>query len=110
MAWTNEAHWYDWRAAQNRKPAQYRCPLCGRQLPAMSDHMLLFPDGDHSRRRHAHAACVFKARREGRLPTRSEWLKTQSPAAQGRPGRRLSAKRILCALRPRLRRSRPSDS
>ena len=110
MPWADGAHWYDWRQAQNRKPAQYRCPICGRQLPAMSDHMLLFPEGDHARRRHAHSACVFKARRAGQLPTRSEWERSQRPTGQGRPARRLSAKRILWALRPRLRRSRPSDS
>ncbi len=39
--------------------------------------MLLFPEGDHSRRRHAHADCVMAARKAGRLPTREEWLKTQ---------------------------------
>ena len=110
MPWTDEAHWYEWRAAQNRKPAQYRCPLCGKQLPALSDHMLLFPEGDHSRRRHAHTACAVKARNQGRLPTRSEWQKSQPRVVQERPARRLSAKRILWALRPRLRRSRPSDS
>jgi hypothetical protein len=110
MTWTNQAHWYDWRQAQNRKPAHYRCPLCGLQLPSMSDHMLLFPEGDHNRRRHAHTSCVLKARGEGRLPSRSEWLKSQRSPAQDRPARRLSAKRILYALRPRLRRSRPSDS
>jgi hypothetical protein len=108
MPWTDQAQWYDARRAQNRKPAHYRCPLCGRQLPALSDHMLLFPEGDHSRRRHAHTQCVVNARGQGRLLTRSEWLKRQP--AQERPGRQLSAKRILWALRPRLRRSRPSDS
>ena len=65
------------RRAQNRKPATYRCPLCGNHLPALSEHMLITPEGDASRRRHAHTACVMKARRDGRLPTREEWLKTQ---------------------------------
>jgi hypothetical protein len=110
MPWTDGARWYDARRSQNRKPAHYRCPLCGNQLPSMSDHMLLFPEGDHARRRHAHAECVYRARNAGRLPTRDEWLRSQAPAGQERPGRRLSAKRILWALRPRLRRSRPSDS
>jgi hypothetical protein len=34
--------------------------------------MLMFPEGDHERRRHAHTACVMAARRAGRLPTREE--------------------------------------
>jgi hypothetical protein len=39
--------------------------------------MLIVPEGDSSRRRHAHSACVLDARRRGRLPTRDEWLRTQ---------------------------------
>jgi len=65
------------RRAQNLKPATYRCPLCGRHLPALSEHMLLFPEGDRTRRRHAHTECVMAARQSGRLPTHEEWLKTQ---------------------------------
>ncbi len=74
-----DAHpaWWSMRRAQNLKPATYRCPLCGRQLPALSEHMLIVPEGDASRRRHAHTACVLAAREAGRLPTRDEWLKTQ---------------------------------
>lgn len=65
------------RRAQNRKPATYRCPLCGEHLPALSEHVLLAPEGDASRRRHAHSSCVLAARRAGRLPTREEWQSTQ---------------------------------
>jgi hypothetical protein len=65
------------RRAQNLKPATYRCPLCGKPLPALSEHMLIAPEGDANRRRHAHTECVLKARNAGRLPTREEWLKTQ---------------------------------
>ena len=65
------------RRAQNRKPATYRCPLCGRYLPALSEHMLIAPEGDGGRRRHAHTKCVLAARKAGRLPTRDEWLATQ---------------------------------
>jgi hypothetical protein len=72
-----EARWWSVRRAQNRKPATYTCPLCGRYLPALSEHMLIAPEGDSSRRRHAHSACVLRARRQGRLITREEWLKTQ---------------------------------
>jgi hypothetical protein len=68
----SQAAWYAVRAAANRKPATYRCPLCGGLLPALSDHMLVVPEGDASRRRHAHSPCVVKARREGRLPMREE--------------------------------------
>ena len=66
------ASWYAVRPAANRKPATYRCPLCGGMLPALSEHMLGLPEGDASRRRHAHAACVMKARRGGRLPLRED--------------------------------------
>jgi hypothetical protein len=72
-----EPRWWYVRRAQNLKPSTYRCPLCGRHLPALSDHMLLFPEGDRARRRHAHTECVMVARKAGRLPTREEWLKTQ---------------------------------
>jgi hypothetical protein len=67
-----QASWYAVRPATNRKPATYRCPLCGALLPALSNHMLVLPEGDTSRRRHAHIGCVMKARREGRLPLREE--------------------------------------
>jgi hypothetical protein len=69
--------WFEARRAQNRKPATYTCPLCHQLLPALSEHMLLFPEGDHQRRRHAHTACVLRARQDGRLPTREEWRAAQ---------------------------------
>lgn len=83
-----QARWWDARRAQNRKPSTYTCPLCGRLLPSLSEHMLIVPEGDSSRRRHAHTACVTRAREAGRLPTRSEWLKTQ-PREPGLPARLL---------------------
>jgi len=68
------------RPAQNRKPATYRCPFCGKHLASMSEHVLIAPEDDRSKRRHAHTECVMKARREGRLPTRDEWLEeTRGP-------------------------------
>jgi hypothetical protein len=67
-----KARWYAVRPAANRKPATYRCPLCGGMLPALSEHMLVSPDGDTTRRRHAHSACVMAARKQGRLPLREE--------------------------------------
>jgi hypothetical protein len=85
------ARWWTVRRAQNRKPATYTCPLCGRYLPALSEHALIAPEGDSSRRRHAHTRCVLDARRAGRLPTRDEWLATQprTPSALRRAFSRL---------------------
>ena len=71
------ARWWTIRRAQSRKPATYRCPLCNRQLPALSEHVLIVPEGDGSRRRHAHTTCAARARKAGRLPSQSEWRKTQ---------------------------------
>jgi len=39
--------------------------------------MLIAPEGDTRRRRHAHTECVLKARARGQLPTREEWRRTQ---------------------------------
>jgi hypothetical protein len=43
----------------------------------MSEHVLIAPEDDRSKRRHAHVECVRKARAEGRLPTRDEWLEAE---------------------------------
>jgi hypothetical protein len=67
-----DARWYALRPAANRKPATYRCPLCGDFLPALSEHFLVVPEGDAARRRHAHRECVLDARRSGRLPLRED--------------------------------------
>ena len=72
------------RRAQNRKPATYRCPFCGRYLPALSEHVLIAPEGDMSRRRHAHTECVLAERRAGRLPTEEEWRRSERPPTRGR--------------------------
>jgi hypothetical protein len=87
MAKLVQASWWSVRRAQNRKPATYRCPLCGGFLPALSEHVLIAPEGDASRRRHAHTKCVLEARKAGRLPSRDEWAKDQ-PRRPG-PWRRL---------------------
>jgi hypothetical protein len=77
--------WWETRRAQSTKPATYRCPLCGGQLPALSEHMLLYPEGDHNRRRHAHTRCVMDARQAGELATRAEWqAATRGPSPPGR--------------------------
>ena len=72
-----QARWWAVRRAQSSKPATYRCPFCGRHLPAMSEHMLMFPEGDKGRRRHAHTKCVLAARERGQLMLREDWLATQ---------------------------------
>src|SRR5213080_2919247 len=81
---TRNAAWWAMRRANSRKPATYTCPICGRYLAAMSEHMLIAPEGDASRRRHAHTACVMAERRAGRLPTRDEYLRAQRPAGERR--------------------------
>lgn len=77
MAKLEPALWWTLRFAQSGKPATYTCPLCGLRLHAMSPHVLIAPEGDGGRRRHAHAECVEAARRTGRLPTHDEWRATQ---------------------------------
>jgi hypothetical protein len=39
--------------------------------------MLIAPEGDLGRRRHAHTECVLSARAAGRLVLKDEWLRTQ---------------------------------
>lgn len=53
-------------------------------------HMLVVPEGDTRRRRHAHTECVLAERRAGRLPSRDEWLATQP-----QPERRSRLARLL---------------
>jgi hypothetical protein len=61
------------RRAHSTKPATYTCPICGRYLVAMSEHVLIAPEGDMEQRRHAHLDCV----RAARLPTYDDWRATQ---------------------------------
>ena len=82
----DDARWWALRRVQSFKPVSYTCPLCSLQLHAMTDHVLLTPEGDGERRRHAHSACVRSARAQGRLPSQDEWKATQ-PRAAGRLGR-----------------------
>jgi hypothetical protein len=86
----DEARWWTVRAAQNLKPATYRCPFCGELLPALSEHVLVMPEGDARRRRHAHTACALAERQAGRLPARDEWQSAQ-PRRPG-PLRRLAGR------------------
>ncbi len=80
--------WWDVRPSKNLKPTTYICPLCDQQLHAVSEHMLLLPEGDPSRRRHAHTDCVAQARRAGKLLTEDEWRKTRASAPGPRDRRR----------------------
>ncbi|MGI8558670.1 MAG: hypothetical protein ACR2ND_10230 [Solirubrobacteraceae bacterium] len=71
------------RPAANRKPATYTCPICGGFLPALSAHMLIAPEGDATRRRHAHTSCVLRARRSGALPLREDAARSTRGAHGG---------------------------
>ena len=42
--------------------------------------MLIAPEGDTRRRRHAHTGCVLRARSRGELVLRDEWLRSQPRA------------------------------
>jgi hypothetical protein len=75
-----QVRWWSMRPAQNLKPATYRCPFCGEHLPALSEHVLIAPEDDRSRRRHAHTECVLAAREEGKLPNEEEWRRAQPEA------------------------------
>jgi hypothetical protein len=90
--------WWTVRPAQNLKPATYRCPFCDELLPALSEHMLIAPEGDKTKRRHAHTECVLAERRAGRLPLHEDWLATQPPQL-GRL-RRLLGLTLMPAIRP----------
>jgi hypothetical protein len=69
--------WWAVRRAQSRRAATYTCPLCGRRLHAMSEHVVIAPEGDVERRRHAHLACVRSAREAGTFKTYDDWRAAQ---------------------------------
>lgn len=98
------ARWWEIRRAQNLKPTTYRCPLCGQRLPALSEHVLLLPEGRPQGRRHAHTKCAVKARNAGHLPTREEW-RAADPEAVAAPRWRQAISRV----RRRWRASSDSD-
>jgi hypothetical protein len=84
--------WWAIRRAENRKPVTYVCPFCEELLPALTPHVLVAPEGDARRRRHAHTNCAMAERRAGRLPSREEYLDTQ-PRRPGRFSRLLQRAR-----------------
>jgi hypothetical protein len=63
------ARWWTVRSAESKKPATYRCPFCDELLHAMSDHLVIAPEGNADRRRHAHTECVLAARSAGTFRT-----------------------------------------
>ena len=67
------ARWWTARRAQSRRPATYRCPFCGELLHATSEHVVIAPEGDVDRRRHAHTECVRAAHRAGSFKTYDDW-------------------------------------
>ena len=69
--------WWAVRRAHSSKPATYTCPLCGKLLHAMSEHMVIAPEGDVEHRRHAHTECVLAARKAGTFKTYDDWRETQ---------------------------------
>jgi len=82
----DQVRWWDMRPAQGRQAKAYTCPICHRVVLAMTPNTLLFPEGDHERRRHAHTACVVAQRKAGTMLTRAEWERAQRPAkSAGRP-------------------------
>ena len=65
------------RRAQSSRPATYRCPFCGGLLHAMSEHVLIAPEGRVDERRHAHTDCVLAERKAGRLVLEDEWKRSR---------------------------------
>jgi hypothetical protein len=55
-------------------------------LHATSAHALIAPEGDVSKRRHAHMECVAAARERGELATEDEFRKASGPSPRRRRG------------------------
>jgi hypothetical protein len=43
----------------------------------MSEHVIIAPEGDVERRRHAHTQCVLAARKTGTFKTYDDWREAQ---------------------------------
>jgi hypothetical protein len=69
---TQSPSFWTMRRAHSTRAATYRCPFCGQLLHAMSEHLLIAPEGDAGRRRHAHVECVQRERAAGRFPLYDE--------------------------------------
>jgi hypothetical protein len=81
---TPRPRWWSVRRVASSRAASYRCPFCGELLHATSDHVLIAPEGDTRRRRHAHLECTLAERRAGRLPLREERATPETPTADPR--------------------------
>ncbi|NIP81323.1 MAG: hypothetical protein GWM90_19765 [Gemmatimonadetes bacterium] len=67
-----EPRWWEVRSARNPSGAFYRCPFCDGPVHAATEHLLVVPEGDAARRRHAHTECAREARERGELPLRED--------------------------------------
>ena len=79
------------RPAQSLKPASYVCPFCDGMLHATSEHALVAPEGDVSKRRHAHMECVVAERKRGgsgRRTSGGAGLNEARDGQRGEDGRR----------------------
>src|SRR3954471_16829616 len=63
----SKPRYWTMRRAHSTRPATYRCPFCGELLHAMSEHVVIAPEGNVERRRHAHTECVGAERAAGRF-------------------------------------------
>jgi hypothetical protein len=72
-----DARWWTLRPARSNRPATYLCPFCNSHLHAMSEHVVIAPEGDVDRRRHAHTACVASGRKAGTFRTHDDWREAQ---------------------------------
>jgi hypothetical protein len=68
-----QPRWWTARRASSSRPRTYRCPFCEELLHAMSEHVVIAPEGDVHRRRHAHLQCVQAERASGRFVLEDEW-------------------------------------
>ena len=69
------------------RPATYRCPFCDELLHAMSEHVVIAPEGNVDERRHAHLECVRREREAGRFALYDD-VKSDADARGGGPARR----------------------
>jgi hypothetical protein len=68
-----QPRWWTARRASGAQPRTYRCPFCDELLHAASEHVVIAPEGNVDRRRHAHLACVRAERAAGRFVLEDEW-------------------------------------
>ena len=73
------------------RAATYRCPFCEELLHAMTEHLVIAPEGDVDRRRHAHVECVRREREGGRFALYDDVRSDEG--ARGRRDRRRLGRR-----------------